>query len=142
MNKSRQITERTRRQVPRTERDLGRGPASRAGPAVHRTWKHRFLRYGVMALVGYLGVLLVLLALENSFVYHPVRASEGWVEPPAALRHQDVQLHTADGVAIHAWWCPTENWEPSQGALLYCHGNAGNLSHRGQGLPALARATA
>jgi fermentation-respiration switch protein FrsA (DUF1100 family) len=26
------------------------------------------------------------------------------------------------------------DWRPDQGALLYCHGNAGNLSHRGEQL--------
>jgi fermentation-respiration switch protein FrsA (DUF1100 family) len=77
--------------------------------------------------------MIVLLALENSFVYHPTRDTEDWQAPPNP-RVQDVELHTADGTRIHAWWCPPEKWEPAQGALLYCHGNAGNLSHRGEGI--------
>jgi fermentation-respiration switch protein FrsA (DUF1100 family) len=84
---------------------------------------------------AYLGVTLVLLALENSLVYHPVRASEDWLPPPNPLV-RDVEFTTPDGTPIHAWWCPTERWEPGQGAALYCHGNAGNLSHRGQSIAA------
>jgi fermentation-respiration switch protein FrsA (DUF1100 family) len=87
---------------------------------------------GVVA-AGYLGVLIVLLALENVFVYHPTRAADEWLVPPNP-RVQDVELHTPDGTLIHAWWCPPEHWQPGQGAVLYCHGNAGNLSHRGDGI--------
>jgi fermentation-respiration switch protein FrsA (DUF1100 family) len=75
----------------------------------------------------------VFLFLENRMVYHPVSAETEWLEPPTA-GVQDLELRTPDGTLIHAWWCPPEDWTPSHGAMLYCHGNAGNLSHRGQGI--------
>jgi fermentation-respiration switch protein FrsA (DUF1100 family) len=78
----------------------------------------------------YLGVIVVLLFLENYLIFHPTVAAAGWLAPPN-LRVQDIELRTADGTQIHAWWCPREG---AQGALLYCHGNAGNLSHRGEGI--------
>lgn len=71
----------------------------------------------------------MLMLLENWLVYHPTSARAYWLPPPNP-RVQDVELRTADGARLHAWWCPTVNWEPAQGALLYCHGNAGNLSYR------------
>jgi hypothetical protein len=37
-------------------------------------------------------------------------------------------MTTADGTKIHGWWYPRDK---AAGALLYLHGNAGNLSHRG-----------
>jgi fermentation-respiration switch protein FrsA (DUF1100 family) len=74
-------------------------------------------------------VLIVLLFLENSLLFHPICAADDWADPPNE-RVQDVDLRSADGTRIHAWWCPTANWRPEQGALLYCHGNACNLSHR------------
>ncbi len=43
---------------------------------------------------------------------------------------EDVQLRTGEGTMIHGWWCPVPGWRPEQGAMLYCHGNAGNLSSR------------
>jgi uncharacterized protein len=67
--------------------------------------------------------------LENALVYHPVRASQDWWPPPNR-RVQDIELESSDGNRIHAWWCPVEDWQPARGAMLYCHGNAGNLSHR------------
>lgn len=94
-----------------------------------RTWKHRLSRLLRGTLVCYLGILLVLLFFENRLLYHPARANEDWAAPPNELV-QDVEL-SADGVKIHAWWCPPPGWKPEHGAMLYCHGNAGNLSHRG-----------
>jgi fermentation-respiration switch protein FrsA (DUF1100 family) len=77
----------------------------------------------------------MLLLLENSFVYHPCTAAQDWQGPPhEGVR--DVHLTAADGTAIHAWWCPREG---ADGALLYCHGNAGNLSHRGPNILALQK---
>lgn len=67
--------------------------------------------------------------IENAFLFRPTPASREWLSPPND-RVRDVELRLADGTVIHAWWCPTQNWGPSQGALLNCHGNGGNLSHR------------
>jgi fermentation-respiration switch protein FrsA (DUF1100 family) len=78
-------------------------------------------------------VLIVLLFLENRLLFHPVRATEDWVPPPNALV-QDVELRTVNGTRIHAWWCPVKNWQPTHGAMLYCHGNAGNLSYRSEAI--------
>ncbi len=77
------------------------------------------------------------LALENALLFHPLRASEGWLPPPAQLPVQDVWLTAADGTRIHAWWLPCPN---ASGALLFCHGNAGNLSHRGPTIHSLMQA--
>jgi fermentation-respiration switch protein FrsA (DUF1100 family) len=94
-------------------------------------WQRRAIYLLILLIAAYVGVLLVLLAFENSLVYHPVRAAEEWLSPPNA-RVQDVELSAVDGTPIHAWWCPPADWQPGQGAALYAHGNAGNLSHRGE----------
>jgi len=74
----------------------------------------------------YLGVIAVLLAFENGLVYRPIKASESWAFPPTR-DVQDIFLATPDGTRLHAWWWPNGK----KTALLHCHGNAGNLSHRG-----------
>ena len=89
-------------------------------------WLWRTLR--TIAIV-YLGVLLLLLFLENKLLYHPWKDSDGWAPPPLSLHAEDVWLPLADGTKVHAWWCPVPG---ARGAVLYAHGNAGNLSHRGQ----------
>jgi fermentation-respiration switch protein FrsA (DUF1100 family) len=83
--------------------------------------------------LGYIGILVVLLALENRFVYHPLPADQAWVAPPDA-GIQDVYFDLLTGERIHAWWWPRRGAPNGAGsrtdAVLYCHGNAGNLSHR------------
>ncbi len=67
-------------------------------------------------------------SLENRLVFHPERhAAPPARSLPAPL--EDVTLRTADGTKIHARWCPHPN---AKGAILYCHGNAGNLEDYGQ----------
>jgi fermentation-respiration switch protein FrsA (DUF1100 family) len=99
-------------------------------PFWHRSWKHRLARYVLTFAFCYLGVVVLLMLLENWLLYHPANAGL-WDPPPRELNAVDVELVTADGVRIHGWWCPPSGWNPSQGAFLYFHGNAGNLSHRG-----------
>jgi len=85
----------------------------------------------------YLGVLIVLLFLENALLFHPVRDTRDWNPPPPECTVDDVFLDSADGNRIHGWWFPVAG---SQGALLYFHGNAGNLSNRGKGARDLTQA--
>jgi fermentation-respiration switch protein FrsA (DUF1100 family) len=108
--------------------------ALRSVPFWERSPGRRLLRLGVFALYCYLGVLVVLLSLENWFLFHPTKASAEWLPPPAGLDVRDVELTSADGTRLHAWWFTPPGWEPGRGAVLYCHGNAGNLSHRGESL--------
>lgn len=88
-------------------------------------WLRRCGRILRIALYSYLGVLFVLWLLENYLVYRPSGAEE-WVAAPSP-EIVDVTL-TSDDLKIHAWWLPCPG---ASEAVLYCHGNAGNLSHRG-----------
>lgn len=101
-------------------------------------WKrsvwHRLGRFLLFFTYCYLGVILVLLALENWFLFPAAKAETDWFSPPDALTVEDVSLTSADGNTLHGWWAAPVGWKPEQGAVLYCHGNAGNLSHRGQSL--------
>ena len=94
-----------------------------------QSWKRRIARQLRDLAFVYVAVLVVLLFLENKLIFRPVLASEDWLAPPNALV-QDVELQAADGTKLHGWWCPVPGWRREQGAMLYCHGNAGNLSWR------------
>lgn len=102
-------------------------------PFWRRSWSHRLGRLGALAAYAYVGVLLLLLALENRLLYHPTTAAEVWLPPPAGMHVEDVELTAADGTPIHAWWAAPDDWAPARGATLFCHGNAGNVSQWGQG---------
>src|SRR5690242_3411634 len=94
-------------------------------PARTRRW--RYVRRGVAVVaLAYLGCLLVLLALENWFVYRPATAAESWLDAtdPAV---RDVYFDLPTGERVHGWWRTRTD---AKLAILYCHGNAGNLSHR------------
>ncbi len=47
------------------------------------------------------------------------------------LEYEDVQLTTSDNNAVHGWYLPAKN---SNQVVLFFHGNAGNISHRGDSL--------
>ena len=90
-------------------------------------WLRLAKRVCFVSLGTYLGILVVLLLLENWMLYRPATAAQDWLPPPSS-DVRDVDLTSADGTRIHAWWYPHPQ---AKGAVLYLHGNAGNLSHRG-----------
>ena len=85
---------------------------------------HRTIRLGLL-FAGALFGLFACCSLEDRLLYHPVRSTKGLL--PEGSPFQDIDLRTADGTAVHARWCPRDG---AKGALLYCHGNAGNLEGR------------
>ncbi len=47
------------------------------------------------------------------------------------LKYTDVRFKAADGTALHGWYIPAAN---SDKALLFLHGNAGNISDRAESI--------
>src|SRR5262249_25116535 len=107
-----------------------------ASPAPERTrsWRSGLLRVAGVCGVVYLALIICLMLLENEMVYHPCTVVEGWEKPPRDLAVEDVEIQSADSTRLHAWWAVPPGWHPEQGAVLFCHGNGGNLSHRGWAL--------
>jgi fermentation-respiration switch protein FrsA (DUF1100 family) len=77
-------------------------------------------------LVGYLMILLMLTWLENSLIYFPAKYPAGWWKP-RGLKFEDAEFQAADSTHLHGWYCEAER---PQAVILFCHGNAGNLTHR------------
>jgi len=74
-----------------------------------------------------LGVMLYLFQGSMVFLANlPGRALEA-TPRDIGLDYEDVQIGTADGERLHGWFVPAAN---ARGALLFFHGNAGNISHR------------
>jgi uncharacterized protein len=93
------------------------------------------VRLVAIVLMGYLGIICVLSFFENKLVFVPAVAPRDWAEPPTD-EIQEVELKSADGNRIGAWWLPCPG---SDATILYLHGNAGNLSHRGGSVVKLRR---
>jgi uncharacterized protein len=73
---------------------------------------------------------LVFRRFEHNQVYQPSRE---WDANPADLKRpfEEITLTAADGVRLNAWFFPANKNSPrGDTAILVCHGNGGNISHR------------
>ncbi len=90
-----------------------------------RTALKTFIRVLVILAVIWVLSALFLFTFQSKFVYHP-RENERWAPRDFGLVHQDVWFETTDGVKLHGWLIRTDD---PIATLLYCHGNAGNISY-------------
>jgi uncharacterized protein len=82
---------------------------------------------GVLA-AAYGGLTLWLFFFQSSLVYYPEIDREVVATPASAkLPYEDIHLETSDGTVLHGWYVPAPQ---PRGAVLFLHGNAGNISHR------------
>jgi hypothetical protein len=92
----------------------------------------RFLDAGLtiaaVALVAYAAMAAYLFFAQASFIYFPEQPSRRLTADPGyvGLGFEEVWLHTDDDLRLNAWFIPAE----SSKAVLFFHGNAGNISHR------------
>jgi len=79
-----------------------------------------------LVLLGALSFYLFYPKIENFFIFYPV--SSFAVAPEALhLPYKDAYFTAEDGTRLHGWLFPKEGELP---VLVFCHGNAGNISHR------------
>jgi len=81
----------------------------------------------VFILAGsFLGFAAILTVFQSRLVYFPERAIAA--TPDAiGLSYESVSFETSDGVKLSGWLVPAQE---SRSVVLFCHGNAGNISHR------------
>jgi fermentation-respiration switch protein FrsA (DUF1100 family) len=83
----------------------------------------------LIALAAGYGLLCAALFLfQSRLVYFPHVGREFAAAPrQAGLAYEEVNIATADGETLHGWFIPANR---PRAALLFLHGNAGNISHR------------
>lgn len=75
---------------------------------------------------GYVLVCLLVYLFQSRLVFFP--SWEKTADPgDAGLEYQDVHLVNAAGRRIHGWLVPAAR---ARFTVLFCHGNAGNITHR------------
>jgi fermentation-respiration switch protein FrsA (DUF1100 family) len=91
-------------------------------------------RFTIRRLASFLLLIIILTLMlhwfEHANVYHPQKHLDA---EASALRRpfEDVYFQTADGTKLNGWYFPANtNSAKSDLAVLLCHGNAGNISHR------------
>ena len=78
------------------------------------------------ALVGVL-VFFWIRWFEYSNLFFPSGEME-YTPASAGLEYEDVYFSSSDGTVLNGWFIPGKS-DP-KGTILFCHGNAGNISHR------------
>jgi fermentation-respiration switch protein FrsA (DUF1100 family) len=79
-----------------------------------------------IVLVAYLGVILIAMFIEEMMIFPASRYPAGdW--DPAGLVFEDAEFTAADGTRLHGWYVPCEG---RRATVLFCHGNAGNVTDR------------
>jgi uncharacterized protein len=80
--------------------------------------------------IGCILIIVMLRWFEHSQVYHPSRGLEAKAAD-LGRPFEDVYFKTSDGVQLNGWFFPAGTNSPrARIALLVCHGNGGNISHR------------
>jgi len=73
-------------------------------------------------------LLLAVYMYQPKMLYFPDEGGQTAATPSdVGLTYQQVELRTTDNLKLSAWYLPAED---ERGVLLFCHGNAGNISHR------------
>lgn len=100
-------------------------PPETADPAtVFKPGSLRRIGWSVIRI--YILLLLMMMFMERALIFRPTAYPDGnW--NPESLAYEDAWFTADDGVKLHGWFC--EHPDP-QAVVLYCHGNAGNLSYR------------
>ncbi len=65
-------------------------------------------------------------AVERSLIYYPTRRLEA-TPADLGLAFEEVRVTAEDGVRLFGWYVPGPRRAVT---ILWCHGNAGNISHR------------
>ena len=98
-------------------------------------WLKRTRRPVLMLAGGYVAIVVVMMFLEKSLIFHP-RSGGNWTPWHADV--EDVWLTTSDGVQIHGWYFDHPN---PKSVILFAHGNAGNLTGRADTMDRIRRVT-
>ncbi len=88
-----------------------------------------FRRLAVPVLGG-LALFIMWRWFEHHQVYHPSRALDA-TGAELGRPFEEANFRSRDGVELHGWFFPPAGAAPGAArVLLFCHGNAGNITHR------------
>ena len=84
------------------------------------------MQYLLLIPALYVLICAVLALFQRRLLYSPTR---DWIGTPEdiELPYEDVWIDSTSGEKVHGWYVPHER---PRAAVLFCHGNGGNNSHR------------
>ncbi|MCX5703799.1 MAG: alpha/beta hydrolase [Candidatus Omnitrophica bacterium] len=82
---------------------------------------------GIIILFLFFGLVLIYLRyIERQTLFHPAKEIE-FSPNELGLSFEDIFFKTPDGFKLNGWFIPSKD---AKHTILFCHGNAGNISHR------------
>ncbi|HDH98508.1 MAG TPA: alpha/beta hydrolase [Deltaproteobacteria bacterium] len=85
-----------------------------------------FLQSVILITAIYVGLVAFLFFTQSRLIYFPT--SEIVATPDQiGLSYKSVSFKAPDGVKLSGWFIPADS---PRGVVIFCHGNAGNISHR------------
>ena len=75
---------------------------------------------------AYLGLSTLMYIFQSRLIYHPVHVITMTPEN-IGLTYENTTFKAEDGIELSGWFVPAEH---SRGVVLFCHGNAGNITDR------------
>jgi hypothetical protein len=103
---------------------------------VEGIWKRMIWWVVAVPVLFLLVFTAVLYLMQDRLVFHPGRTIEA-TPADVGLPFEDVMFTAADGVRLTGWYVPAA--DANAPAVLFCHGNGGNISHRLMTLQILRR---
>ena len=107
---------------------ISRGPNLKSNQFLSMV-KRIFLTFCILYAVA-VGLLLI---FENTLIFPGASASRGNYDP--TFEYEDVNFEASDGTKLHGWMIPYANDPTTDRYVLYCHGNAENVTSANQGVP-------
>jgi len=84
------------------------------------------LKVVFIIIAGFVLLKIMAMGMEQRSIYYPVR--EIFEDPKSiGIPFEDLYFKTGDGETINGWLVIAKD---AKATVLYCHGNAGNISHR------------
>ena len=83
----------------------------------------------LMSLIAYGSITVWIFFQQDRLLFYPDISGRELVTTPRSIgiKYDSIRLTTQDNVSIHGWFIPHEH---QRAVVLFCHGNAGNISHR------------
>ena len=79
-----------------------------------------------LILIIYCLICLLIYLFQDKLIYFPEKKIL-YTPTSINLPYEDIIFTTSDNIKLYGWFIPCEN---SKKTILFCHGNAGNISHR------------
>jgi len=89
----------------------------------------------ILLVLFYLLINLFLFLFQSRLVFFP-RKEISTTPAILGIPYENIYFFAEDGIKLNGWYIPSDS---ARGVILFCHGNAGNISHRLESIKLFSR---